>query len=110
MSDETPDYDKPLAIIGPEHPYVKHFDYAVTEWSEGRWRVKWRDFHAQKLDMIFDTEAEARAFGRTLVFGPHYYYDWDGSGLEGLAEQSAYWSELYGEKIRYLGHRIEGER
>lgn len=75
-----------------DHPYVRCFTASVLDFG-GKCCVKWRLFSSEKFDQDFASFAEADAFARTLVRGPHIVTDFDcaGSTFEDLTE---YWGTV----------------
>jgi hypothetical protein len=77
------------------HPY---FDLAEPEiWRQtwnGKWTVRWRDFHTMKQDVEFDTEQKARAFATSICRPPLVVSDEAGD----LADSDKFWRDLAASK------------
>jgi hypothetical protein len=73
------------------HPYFECAKPFVMQlpWNS-RWRVQWRDFHAMKQDVEFDTEKEAIQFAETLCKPPMTVYDYS----DDLADCDRFWREM----------------
>ena len=83
--------DSKSVTILAGHPYFECVKPAVWQqtWN-GKWTVRWRDFHTVKQDEEFHTEAEARAFAETLCKPPITVYD----DACDLADCDRFWREL----------------
>ena len=72
------------------HPYFKFAKPSVWQLRDGRWIVKWRDFHSMGQDEEFGTEREAMEFAARVCKPPLTVVDvgW------GLADADQSWRDL----------------
>ena len=72
------------------HSFFKHSTPSLWRQSDGKWKVKWRDFHTYKFDEIFATEEEARRYAVRINEAPLTVDgDWDD-----LADADRWWRSM----------------